>query len=198
MQVIGAVNFKERAMKRDYLMVGLVLAGAFAQSLSRAEEVDDKDPGPPPGPDYRMVQKVEYKEIEHRYCKMVPDKRRKWIYSTKPDYYCHPPCPLHWPWQHKEECGDGQACKGCRGPFTRPQLMKREIEWECGKICKIEVVKEKVPVLVWRWERISSRKGDGSKPADGDRERLPPPRPFRSGSEEEAEFPPLLVGPQER
>jgi hypothetical protein len=189
-------------MKREYLILAVALAGAVVvQPLARAQEVDGKESPVSPEPGYRMVQKVEYQEIEHRYCKMVPVKRRKWVYCTKPDYYCHPPCPFHWPWQHKDDCDcDGQACRGCRGPFSRPQLMKKEVEWEDGKICRIEVVKEKVPVLVWRKEAIPPKK-DGSKPvpnpANGMQERLPPPRPVTPGSTEEAEHGPLLPGQQE-
>jgi hypothetical protein len=78
--------------------------------------------------------------------------------------------------------------------------MKKEIEWECGKKCEIQVVKEKVPVLVWRKEAISPKK-EGAKPApepaDGKRERLPRPRPVTPGSEEEAELGPLVPGQQE-
>jgi hypothetical protein len=199
MLVMRAVIFKERAMKREYLIFGGVLAGAIiVQPLARSEEVDGKESAAPPEQGYRMVQKVEYKEIEHRYCKMVPVKRRKWVYCTKPDYYCHPPCPIHWPWHHKDDC-DCQACRDCRGPFYRPQLMKKEIEWECGKTCQIEVVKEKVPVLVWRKEAISPKKEDSKAaptPANGKQERLPPPRPVTPGSTEEAERGLLVPGQQ--
>src|SRR5579871_6755234 len=124
-----AVIFKERTMKRAYRILGVMLVGAIVVlPLARAADGDDKGPPMFVEPGYRMVQKVEYQEVEHRYCKMVPDKRRKWVYCSKPDYYCKPPCPFHWPWQHKDDC-DCQACPGCRGPFCRPQLMKKEVEW---------------------------------------------------------------------
>jgi hypothetical protein len=130
-------------MKRETVRIGVVLAvlGGAWQGAEAQEGVAEQPPSCEPG--FHLVPEVEYKEVEYPVCKVVPDMRTKWIYSTKPDYYCIPACPLFA--KHH-----GDSCPQCRGPFCRPKLLKKKIEYECGTKCVVEVVKEKVPCLVWR------------------------------------------------
>jgi hypothetical protein len=117
-------------------------------------------PGPPPQevcaekpsscePGYRYVEEVGYREVERAVCKVVPVKRAKWVYCSKPDYFCLPACPLLGKWC-RDECDACQPCEACKGPYCRQQLLKKKVEWECGTKCEVEVVKEKVPCTVWR------------------------------------------------
>ncbi len=134
-------------MKRCAGCLGLALAmtGAIPLLASDREVCTEKPPSCEPG--FRYVPVTELREVEHPVCKVVPAKRTKWVYSSKPDYYCLPACPcpcLH----HKDSPCD--ACKHCEGPYCRQQLLKKQVEWECGTKCVVEVLKEKVPCTVWR------------------------------------------------
>ncbi len=150
-------------MRRYSLLIGLAAALGGARLVAPAQEVyREKPTSCEPG--FRLVQETTYQEVEHPVCKVVPDKRSKWIYCTRPDYFCVPACPLH--------CGHHpDGCDRCRGPFCRQQLLKKKVEWECGTKCVVEIVKEKVPTVVWR--KVPCAPGQpGQSPAP---ELLPPP-----------------------
>ena len=136
-------------MSRFGLLLALLAGIGIASTQLDAQDKGSKKSKNEPT-EYRMEQKVEYKEIEHPICKMVPDKRSKWVYCTRPDYYCIPPCPIHCPWHHHDDCCCCEQCLQCKGPYCRPALYKKQVEWECGMKCVVEMKKEKVPVLVWR------------------------------------------------
>jgi hypothetical protein len=148
-------------MKRYALLPGLVLAvGGACLAAPPEEEVYAAKPAfCEPG--FQFVEEAGYREVEHFHCKVVPDKRTKWVYCSKPDYFCVPACPLH---GHHQD-----GCAHCQGPYCRPQLLKKKIEWECGTKCVVEVVKETVPCVVWRKVPCGP-----AQPAPGP-ERLPPP-----------------------
>jgi hypothetical protein len=100
-------------------------------------------------PGCQYVREIEYREVEHAICKVVPIKRTKWVYCSKPDYFCLPACPLLNHCREKD-CDPGCTCQTCKGPYCRQALLKKKVEYECGTRCEVEVVKEKVPCTVWR------------------------------------------------
>lgn len=135
-------------MKRHALMLSLVLVGALS-GVAKAQEVcTDKPIYCEPG--YRLVQEIGYKEVEHACCKVVPNKRTKWVYCSKPDYFCVSHCP-----HCRDRCGDDcggccQSCGSCKGPYCRQALLKKQVECVYGTKCVVEIVKEKVPCVYWR------------------------------------------------
>ncbi len=158
-------------MKKSLLVLVMMFAaiGWLCGQDAPPENEPQRLPALEPG--YEYVRKIEYKEVERRYCKMVPDKRSKWVYDTKPDYYCVPPCPLRKLFHHGD-CEQCEACPACKGPFCRQQLMKKQIQWDCGQKCVVETVKDKVPYFVWRKTRVSADKTEKG----GTPETLPTPR----------------------
>lgn len=167
-------------MKR-YTLLAMVFAGAAwssgdgsaQQTAPRAsvqEVAQEEQPAPEPG--FKWVRAVRYKEDQYPVCKRVPDKRYRWVYATRPDYYCIPPCPIH-PFSHKNDCDGCETCQGCKGPYYRPQLKKMQIEMNCGWKCVTEYIKYKVPYVVWRKVRIGSKEDEEGKTP----ETLPQPTP---------------------
>ena len=166
-------------MNRSRLLPAALLAGAMwacgdgaaqeASSRDSGQEVYQENPPPTAEPGFTWVRVVRYKEIQHPVCKRVPDKRYRWVYDTRPDYYCLPTCPPLFS-RHKDGGDDCQPCQNCKGPYYRPQLRKKQVEMNCGWKCVVEYVKEKVPVVAWRKVRIGEEEKEASKP-------LPTPRP---------------------
>jgi hypothetical protein len=136
-------------MKRFALVLGLVLAGSgwFPPAASAQDVYGPKPASCEPG--FRYVQVLEYREVERPVCKVVPVMRKKWVYRSKPDYFCLPACPLLKPCSPDGCTGCGHGTN-CEGPYCREKLLKKQVEWQCGTRCVVEVVKEKVPCRVWR------------------------------------------------
>jgi hypothetical protein len=185
-------------MKRYALLFGMALTGigwaygsASAQVYSPQNALGGSDRDPQSGfggaavqayspqdppqmpascePGFTYVQAVEYKEIEHTFCKRVPDKRTKWVYCSKPAIYCLSPLCGH---HHKHDCDGGDCCQDCKERHCRRTLWKKKVEWECGTKCVVETVKEKVPCTVWRKVPIGTEQSvPGQAP-----EALPPPK----------------------
>jgi len=167
-------------MKRKALLLALALVGAGwicgddSAQETKPKATDKEFIGlvpPPAEPGFKWVREVRYHQIEHRYCKEVPDKRSKWVYDTKPDYFCTPRCPIHL-FHHQNDCDQCEACQSCKGPCRREIVLKKRVEWECGTKCVVETVKEKIPYIVWRKVPLSDEKPD----KDGKPESLPSPR----------------------
>jgi hypothetical protein len=133
--------------------------GSAQEPLPRntAREVYQDEPPAPAEPGFKWVRDVRYKEERHPYCKKVPEKIYKWVYDTRPDYYCLPSCPLHL-FHRKNDC-DG--CQDCKGPYYRPQLKKMQVETTVGWNCVVDYVKEKVPYVVWRKTPINGEAEQG-------------------------------------
>lgn len=171
-------------MRRSIRAIGMVLLSLSVLCLAALAEGPPSGPPPYCEPGFEYVQVVEYQEHDHPVCKIVPNKRSKWLYSSKPDYFCLPGCPLH---VRHDECGCDvlEYCPTCKGPYCRCQLLKKKVEWTCGTKCVVEVVKEKVPCVVWR---KVPRKLDPNAPARAPEivpppeqvEEVPAPRPVRS------------------
>jgi hypothetical protein len=128
-------------MKPTILILGIVLASS-SRAFSGASAQDMF--AQPPGycePGYQWVPETVYREVECPVCKVVPNMRKKWVYCSKPDYFCVP--ALH------GACKDG-ACAACSGPYRRELLLKKQIEYQCGTKCVVEMVQEKVPYTVWK------------------------------------------------
>lgn len=158
-------------MKRNPLLLAAMIAGVvWACEDGVAQLPPPRDPDevyqhqPPPvvEPGYTWVREVRYKDVQHPVCKRVPDKKYKWVYDTRPDYYCIPPCPIHL--FRKSDCDDGQGCPNCNGPFYRPQLKKMQVEIVCGTKCVVEYVKASAPYVVWRKVRIGAEAEKGTLP----------------------------------
>lgn len=104
--------------------------------------------GPPCEPGYQWVEQTTYKEVVHYTCKIVPDVKKKWVYSTIDDPFCIPCgltggcCCSH--------CSHG-GCGTCQGPFPRKLLVKKEVELPCaGRKCVVEKIVDKVPCTEYR------------------------------------------------
>ncbi|MFO0865512.1 MAG: hypothetical protein U0744_12830 [Gemmataceae bacterium] len=96
-------------------------------------------------PGYKMIECTEYKEVIRDVCRVVPDVKKvsKWVYSAKQDPFCiYKSGKSGWP------CGCGRdGCPGCKGPYDRIQLVKKEIITEIPITkCIVEKVVEVVPV----------------------------------------------------
>ncbi len=126
-------------MKRNLNMyrLAMVLVGIGHAVASAQETYLQKPATCEPG--FEWVQETIYREMECPVCKVVPNLRKKWVYSSKLDYFCVP--ALH------GACGD---CGACAGPYCRQVLLKKQIEYQHGTKCVVEMVKEKVPVVVWK------------------------------------------------
>jgi hypothetical protein len=120
-------------------------------------------------PGFKYVQAVEYKEIEHTFCKRVPDKRTKWVYCSKPAIFCLSPLCGH---HDKHDCDGGDCCQDCKERHCRRTLWKKKVEWECGTKCVVETVKVKVPCTVWRKVPIETEQSAPSQ----EPESLPRPK----------------------
>jgi hypothetical protein len=183
-------------MKRYAILLAMLLAGVtWAFGDGSAQETASRNSGevvyqeepPPPGPGFKWVREVRYREQQYPVCKRVPDKRYKWVYDTRPDYYCLPPCPFHL--HHRDDnCQGCQDCQNCKGPYYRPQLKKMLVEMNCGWKCVLEYVKYKVPQVAWRKVRIDAKEAE----EDETPEKLPrpttvPPPPARQPQKGEPE-----------
>lgn len=168
-------------MKRYALLSAMVLAGVtWTCGDNLAQQTPSRDSGqvvyqeeqPAPEPGFKWVREVRYKEEQYPVCKRVPDKRYRWVYDTRPDYYCLPPCPFHL--HHRKcDCRGCQSCQNCQGPYYRPQLKKMQIEMNCGWKCVVEYVKYKVPYTAWRKVRIDAKEAEEETTP----EKLPRPTP---------------------
>ena len=93
-------------------------------------------------PGYQIVEEVVIQEVTRAVCKMVPETKKKWVYSTIDAPYCIQEC------SH----GHGHAnCPHCSGPYCRKLLVKRQIDEPCETMkCVTELIVEKVPVTIYR------------------------------------------------
>ncbi len=137
-------------MKWNAVTLGAMLFCAGAALPDGPPALVFADKPPPCEPGYRYVQETGYREVDHPFCKVVPIKRTKWIYTSRPDYFCIPACPLTGLFHHGDGCCANEPCPACEGPNCRQKLFKKKVEWECGTRCVVEVIKEKVPCPVWR------------------------------------------------
>ncbi|MBX9681182.1 MAG: hypothetical protein K2X38_20685 [Gemmataceae bacterium] len=96
-------------------------------------------------PGYKIVECTEYKEVIRDVCKVVSDVKKvsKWVYSCKDDPFC-----IHTSGKSGLPCGCGKdGCPGCKGPYDRIQLVKKEIVTEIPITkCIVEKVVEVTPV----------------------------------------------------
>lgn len=100
-------------------------------------------------PGFQYIPVTEYREVSHACCKQVPIIRKKWVYSSKSDYFCVPKFPAC-SCDKQAGCPSSPECGSCNGPFCRQQLIKKRVEYQCGTKCEVEIVKDKVPCVVWR------------------------------------------------
>lgn len=132
-------------MKGHVLVLRMIMFVGGFTSLAVAQEVCTDKPGQCE-PGYRLVQEITYQEVEHACCKEVPNIRKKWVYCSKPDYYCVPNCK-------KGCCGQDGGCGGYPDRchlHCRAQLLKKQVECVYGTKCVVEITKEKVPCVIWR------------------------------------------------
>lgn len=159
-----------------------------------SDQVVYQEQPPAPVPGFKWVREIRYKEEQYPVCKRVPDKRYRWVYDTRPDYYCLPPCPFHL--HHRDcECDGCQQCQDCKGPYYRPQLKKMQVEMNCGWKCVREYVKYKVPVVAWRKVRIGAKEAEEEKAP----EKLPRPTqvPAKPAKQPQEGEPELVIRPSD-
>jgi hypothetical protein len=89
-------------------------------------------------PGYQLIEETVMQEVKRTVCKMVPDTKKKWVYSWVDDPFC----------VHNTKHGQ---CPECSGPYCRKQLVKFQIDLPCpGMKCVTETITERVPVTVYR------------------------------------------------
>ena len=89
-------------------------------------------------PCFKVVEEIEYRDIERFVCKTVHETKKKWVYDWINDPFCI----------HDKRHGD---CPQCYGPYCRKQLVKFLIEEPCPVTkCVTERIVERVPVVVYR------------------------------------------------
>lgn len=89
-------------------------------------------------PGFKLVEEVVMQEVTRTVCKMVPETKKKWVYSQIDDPFCI------------RDSKHGQ-CPNCAGPFCRKLLVKTQVEVPCpGFKCVTETITEVVPVTVYR------------------------------------------------
>lgn len=173
----GPSQRKGYRMNRYALLLAMMLAGFLsvcgdgsaqvAPGRNAGQEVYQEKPPAPAERGFKWVREVRYKEVRHPYCKKVPEKIYKWVYATRPDYYCLPPCPFHL-FRRKNDCNECQNCQDCKGPYYRPQLKKMQVEMIIGWDCVVDYIKEQVPYTVWRKVPIGeTEQGRPTEPMPG-------------------------------
>jgi hypothetical protein len=90
-------------------------------------------------PGYQLVEEVVIQEVTRAVCKMVPETKKKWVYSTIDAPYC------------VLDSHGNHHCPQCAGPYCRKLLVKRQIDEPCETLkCVTELIVEKVPVTIYR------------------------------------------------
>lgn len=114
--------------------VGLTLQAANADGLLKKHH--HAKPACEPG--YKIVEETVIQEVKRMVCKMVPETKKKWVYSWIDDPFC------------VQNTKHGQ-CPQCSGPYCRRQLVKTQIDEPCPTMkCVTETITERVPVTVYR------------------------------------------------
>lgn len=114
--------------------LGGLLSGAHADGILK------KHHSTPPHcePGYKIVEETVMQEVTRTVCKMVPETKKKWVYSTIDDPFCI------------RDTRHGE-CPNCSGPYCRKLLVKTHVEVPCpGLKCVTETITEVVPVKVYR------------------------------------------------
>lgn len=114
--------------------LGLMLPGAHADGILKKHHHGK----PHCEPGFKLVEEVVMQEVTRTVCKMVPETKKKWVYSTIDDPFCI----------HDAKHGH---CPNCTGPYCRKLLVKTQVDVPCpGFKCVTETITEVVPVTVYR------------------------------------------------
>jgi hypothetical protein len=118
-------------------LTGLACAIAW-QSASGQHLLKHHHAPPACEPGFKIVEEVVMQDVERFVCKMVPETKKKWVYSMIDDPFC----------VQNTRHGD---CPECSGPYCRKLLVKRLVDEPCpGMKCITEKIVERVPVTVYR------------------------------------------------
>ena len=128
-------------MNRYYLSLAAVLLGigcvvpsAGAQGILKSHSHSK----PVCEPGFKIVEETVIQEVTRTVCKMVPETKKHWVYSTIDDPFC------------VRDSKHGQ-CPNCAGPYCRKLLVKTQIDLPCPTLkCVTETIIERVPVTVYR------------------------------------------------
>lgn len=116
-----------------FLGVVLTLPSASADGILKKFHIK-----PVCEPGYKLVEEIEYQDVVKTVCKMVPDTKKKWVYSMIDDPFC------------VQNSKHGH-CPECSGPYCRKLLVKTQIDEPCGTMkCVTETIVERVAVKVYR------------------------------------------------
>ena len=118
------------------VVLGLGLAWQSATANGPLRHHHAKPPACEPG--YKIIEEVVMQDVIKSVCKMVPEFKKKWVYSMVDDPFCI------------RDSKHGE-CPNCSGPYCRKQLVKREILEPCPTMkCVTETVVERVAVTMYR------------------------------------------------
>ncbi|MBI2807203.1 MAG: hypothetical protein HYX68_19650 [Planctomycetes bacterium] len=128
-------------MKRSLFAVAAVVLGmGFPLPSAQADGLLKRHhhARPPCESGFKLVEEITYQDVIKTVCKMVPETRKKWVYSWVDDPFCI------------RDAKHGQ-CPNCAGPYCRKQLVKRQIDVPCPTLkCVTEQVVERVQVVTYR------------------------------------------------
>ena len=130
------------------LAVGLAWQSASGQH--RRPHQQRTPPACEPG--FQIVEEIVYQQVERFVCKMVPEVKKKWVYSMIDDPFC------------VQNTRHGQ-CPECSGPYCRKLLVKRQIDEPCPTMkCVTEKIVETVPVVRYKKVPIVSTPAEKTMP----------------------------------
>jgi hypothetical protein len=126
-------------MKKALFTFALLLVGVTVQSATADGILKRHHPAKPEcEPGYQLIEETVIQEVKRTVCKMVPETKKKWVYSWVDDPFCI------------QDTRHGE-CPNCAGPYCRKQLVKTQIDLPCPTMkCVTETIVERVPVTVYR------------------------------------------------
>src|SRR5438876_906174 len=108
------------------------MAGLFAIGISWQAIAADgihkhhQQSGPPTcEPGYQLIAETVYHDVPRTVCKMVPEVKKKWVYSCIEEPFCILDS------KHGHGHGKHCHCPDCAGPHCRNLLVKKQIEEPC-------------------------------------------------------------------
>jgi hypothetical protein len=117
----------------------IAFAATLALQPASADGILKKHHGRPEcEPGFKIVEEIVIQEVTRAVCKMVPETKKKWVYSWVDDPFCI------------RDTRHGE-CPNCSGPYCRKLLVKRQIDEPCQTLkCVTELITERIPVTVYR------------------------------------------------
>ncbi|MBM3997075.1 MAG: hypothetical protein FJ303_23430 [Planctomycetes bacterium] len=123
---------------------GMIMPSAHADGILKKLHLGK----PQCEPGFQIVEEIVMQDVTRTICKMVPETKKKWVYSVIDDPFC------------VQNSKHGQ-CPQCSGPYCRKLLVKKQIDEPCPTMkCVTETIVERLPVKVYRKVPIATSDKD--------------------------------------